>query len=165
MLARALRGRSFPVFNLPAPVICFSVWLAKDLDAMATALCEGSWHASPVLLLPCSHVLGAAGLGKQGGQGSEAGRHWGDLGAEVPRPGGGKGGWGSGREVPVAAVMERHGRAWKGHRTLLLTSPSCPRPAGIPRAPLPSPCSGKAAMIGMQLGWVSGLYVKASIQL
>ena len=35
---------------------------------MATALCEGNWHGSPVLLLPCSHVLGAAGLGKQGGQ-------------------------------------------------------------------------------------------------
>lgn len=71
--ARALRGRSFLVFNLPAPVICFSVWLAKDLDAMATALCEGSWHGSPVLLLPCSRVLRAAGPGKQGGQGSEAG--------------------------------------------------------------------------------------------
>lgn len=68
----ALRGCSFLVFNLPAPLICFSVWLAKDLDVMATALCEGSWHGSLVLLLPCRQLFGAAGLGKQGRQGRGA---------------------------------------------------------------------------------------------
>lgn len=67
MLDGALRGCSFLVFNLPAPSICFSVWLAKDLDVMATALCECSWHGSLVLLVPCRQ-FGAAGLGKQGGQ-------------------------------------------------------------------------------------------------
>lgn len=66
---------------------------------------------------------------------------------------------------PVAAEMWRHNRGWKGHRTLLVASPSCPRPAGIPRAPFPSPHSGKAATIGVQLGQVSGLYVKGSTQL
>lgn len=40
VLAGALRGRSFPGFNLHASITCFSVWLAKDLDAMATALCK-----------------------------------------------------------------------------------------------------------------------------
>ena len=65
----------------------------------------------------------------------------------------------------MAAVMEQCGRGWKGHRTLLLTSPICLRLAGIPRSPLTSPCNGKAAMTGMQLECVSGLYVKASIQL
>lgn len=125
---------------------------------MATALCEGSWHGSPV---PC--MLGAAGLGKQGGQGSEAGRHWGNLGREVPRPVLGRGGWGGGREDPVAALKERCGRVWKGHRTLLLTSPGCPRPAGIPTSPHPMQC--KDAMVKMQLGWLSGLYVKAIVQL
>lgn len=69
------------------------------------------------------------------------------------------------REVPAATMMRQHGRGWRGHRTPLLTSPSCPRPAGSPRAPLHSPHSGKAAVKGMQLGWVSGSYVKASIQL
>lgn len=78
--------------------------------ATATALCEGNWHGSPVLLLPCSHVLGAAGLGKQGGQGREAGGRWGDLGREVLRHGGGRGGWGSGKEITVAAVMKSYGR-------------------------------------------------------
>lgn len=73
VLAGAPRGHSFPGFNLPATIICFSVWLAKDVDAMATALCEGSWHSSPVLLQPCSHTLGTAGLGKQGRQGREPG--------------------------------------------------------------------------------------------
>jgi len=89
----------------------------------------------------------------------------GRLGREVPRVGVGRGGWGNRREVPAAAVMELHGRGWKGHRTPLLSSPRCPRPAGIPRAPLPSPRSGEAAMTGEQLGWVSGLCVKASVQL
>lgn len=63
---------------------------------------------------------------------------------------------------PVAGEACQYGRGWKGHRTLLL---ACPRPAGIPRAPLPSPRSGKAAVIGVQLGCVSGLYVKGSSQL
>lgn len=65
----------------------------------------------------------------------------------------------------MIAVMEQHGKRWEGHGTPLLTSPGCPRPAGIPRAPLPSPSSAKAAMMGMRLVRVSGLYVKASIQL
>lgn len=38
---------------------------------MATALWEGSWCGSCVLLLLCSCMLSTAGLGKQGGQGSE----------------------------------------------------------------------------------------------
>lgn len=136
VLAEALRASSFPVFNLPAPIICFSVWLAKDPDAMATALHEGSWHSSPALQprVGCSRP----------GQARRA-REWGwqALGGTRQRR---MGQWAVG---PVAAEMWQYGRGWKGHRTLLLTSPSCPRPAGIPRAPSPSPHSGKAAVIGV----------------
>lgn len=58
-------------------------------------------------LLPCSHVLGAADLDKQGGQGVRLAA----LGGPGQRGwGGGRRGWGGGREVSVAAVMEQCGR-------------------------------------------------------
>lgn len=68
VLAGALRELSFPVFNLPAPIICFSVWLAKVPDAMATALCGGSWHSSPALQprVGCSRP-GQAGRAREWG--------------------------------------------------------------------------------------------------
>lgn len=68
VLAETLRTSSFPVFNLPAPIICFSVWLAKDPDAMATALHEGSWHSSPALQprVGCSRP-GQAGRAREWG--------------------------------------------------------------------------------------------------
>lgn len=65
VLAGALGGCSFLVFNLPAPVTSFSVWLAKDFNAMATALLECNWHGSPVLPLPYNHVWGAAEVGME----------------------------------------------------------------------------------------------------
>lgn len=61
-LACVLGGCSFLVFNLPAPLIGFSVWLAKNFNAMATALPECNWHSSPILPLPYSHMWGAAEL-------------------------------------------------------------------------------------------------------
>lgn len=79
VLAGALRGCSFLVFNLPAPVIAFSVCLAKDFNAMATAFRECSWHVSPDLLLPYSHMWGAAGE-----VGCRSGGHGGDLGRDFP---------------------------------------------------------------------------------
>lgn len=78
VLAEALRERSFPGFNLPAPVICFCVWLAKDPDAMATALREGSWHSSPALQphVGCSREGKGVGLAGTGGTCAEEDGQW-----------------------------------------------------------------------------------------
>lgn len=46
---------------------------------MATAFHECSWHVSPDLLLPYSHVWGAAGE-----VGCRSGGHGGDLGRDFP---------------------------------------------------------------------------------
>lgn len=107
--------------------------------------------AAGTVPLLCSHALGAAALGQQGGQGSGAGRYWGDLGRE-------------GRDSGQWALWQLRGGSMAEGGTV--TGHFCsPPPAGIPRALFPSPRSGKAAITGLQLGWVSGLYVKGSTQL
>lgn len=65
--------------------------------------------AAGTVPLPCSHVLGAATLGKQGGQG---------MGLA------GTGGTWAEKEGTVAAERWQYGRGWNSHRTLLLNSSS-----------------------------------------
>lgn len=115
------------------------LWLQPFVEAAGTA---------PLL---CSHVLGAAGLGKQGGQGSGAGRHWGAWQRWM-------GQWAVG---PVAAEMWQ--RVEGSQDTAQL--PQLSKASWYSQSTFPQPTQWQGCLIGVQLEWLSGLYVKGSTQL